>query len=543
MARKPQLLDRFGNPLRRSELTREVAAPTFGGARSPMLGYAADGLNPIRLTQILRAADNGDPVRYMELAETIEERDPHYLGVLGTRKRAVSQLDIKVKPGGKTPKAKEMAARVEAWVDRDELSGELFEILDAVGKSYSLTEILWDRSAGQWEPKRLERRDQRWFRFERQNLSVPLVLDDLGREQPLPAFKFIYARMSAKSGLPLRSGIARVASWVWLFKALTQRDWAIFTQTYGQPLRVGKYGQGASEEDRKTLFHAVANIAGDMAAIIPEGMMIEFAQMPNLGAALDLYERRCDWLDKQTSKLVLGQTATTDAVTGGLGSGKEHREVQEDIERADAKQLTAIINQDLIQPWMMLEFETTDELPRIVIGREEGEDLAALSSAAAPFLAYGYRPKAEMLEKMGLELAPKSPNSASQPETAPDEPDDGTANPSESEFKYHLNTRNGSGAGVVALQAETPPTGLSGDHGPEADLADRLETEATPAIGALMAQVEALLATSSSLEDFREKLFAAYPDLDAAQLSRVTAQAIFAAEAGGRAMIEDNADA
>jgi phage gp29-like protein len=74
----------------------------------------------------------------------------------------------------------------------------------------------------------------------------------------------------AKSGLPIRSGIARLATWSWMFKAFTQRDWAIFTQTFGQPVRVGKYPAGATEEDKDTLFRAVANIAGDCAAIIPE---------------------------------------------------------------------------------------------------------------------------------------------------------------------------------------------------------------------------------------------------------------------------------
>ncbi len=53
-------------------------------------------MSPQRLAAILRAADMGDAIRYFELAETIEERDLHYLGVLGTRRRAVAQLDISV---------------------------------------------------------------------------------------------------------------------------------------------------------------------------------------------------------------------------------------------------------------------------------------------------------------------------------------------------------------------------------------------------------------------------------------------------------------
>jgi len=84
--------------------------------------------------------------------------------------------------------------------------------------------------------------------------------------------------ISAKSGLPIRGGIARIAAWGWMFKMFTQRDWAIFTQNFNQPLRVGKYQNGATEEDKDTLFRAVQNIAGDCAAIMPSSMEIEFIE-------------------------------------------------------------------------------------------------------------------------------------------------------------------------------------------------------------------------------------------------------------------------
>jgi phage gp29-like protein len=145
-------------------------------------GYPADGLNPLRLAQILRSADHGDPVRYLELAEAIEERDSHYVGVLGTRKRAVSQLDITVEDSDDSPIGVEMAERVRKWLKRGELTNELFHILDAVGKGYSFTEIIWESSEGQWQPKELKLRDPRWFRFERHNLETPLMLDNSGNE-------------------------------------------------------------------------------------------------------------------------------------------------------------------------------------------------------------------------------------------------------------------------------------------------------------------------------------------------------------------------
>jgi len=62
MANRPTIYDRWGQPMRRTELKKEVAAATVGGVRSPVAGYPGDGLNPERLAAILRAADQGDPV-------------------------------------------------------------------------------------------------------------------------------------------------------------------------------------------------------------------------------------------------------------------------------------------------------------------------------------------------------------------------------------------------------------------------------------------------------------------------------------------------
>lgn len=552
MARSTQLLDRWGNPIRRTALTAEVAAATVGGVRSPISGTPADGLDPVRLAGILRSADQGDPIRYMELAEVIEERDPHYLGVLGTRRRSVSQLDITVEAASDDPVDVARADMVRTWLDRDELTEEIFHILDSIGKGYSFTEIIWDTSEGQWLPDRLELRDPRWFRFDRRDLTTPVMLDDAGQERPLDGFKFIYARMAAKSGLPLRSGLARVAMWGWLFKAYTQRDWAIFTQTYGQPLRLGKFGPSASERDKDTLFNAVANIAGDCAAIIPEGMTIDFVEAGNVGAAAGLYRERSDWLDRQISKAVLGQTATTDAETGGLGSGKEHREVQEDIERADAKALAGILNRDLIKPWMVLEFGEQKRYPRLKIGREETEDLDATASALEKLVPLGLRVSMSAVRdkfgwadpKPGEEiLAPTAPNLPPvSPKPQPTPPAEDTTGAG-SQFEYRLNTQQPELRPVPAPQADGLSAGLSAGLGPVDLLADRLATAARPAMRNMLDQIEAIMNAASSLDEFREMLLAGYPEIDADALEQVFAPAFEAAHLGGRDAVIIDTDA
>ncbi|SNS86923.1 Mu-like prophage protein gp29 [[Luteovulum] sphaeroides subsp. megalophilum] len=544
MAKTPVLLDRWGNPVNRSRLAKENVATTLGSVRSPITGYPADGLNPVRLASILREADAGDPVRYLELAETIEERDLHYLGVLGTRRRSVSQLDITVEAASDDPEDVKKAEMVRDWLRRDELAEELFHMLDCIGKGYSFTRIVWDTSEGQWRPERLEWQDPRWFRFNRNDLSTPLMLGDHGEELPLEPFRFIFAAVQAKSGIALRSGLARAAAWAWMFKAFTQRDWAIFTQTYGQPLRLGRFGPGASEEDKATLFRAVANIAGDCAAIIPESMQIDFVETKSVGATADLYKQRADWLDQQISKAVLGQTATTDAVTGGLGSGKEHRQVQEDIERADAKAMSGILNRDLIRPWIVLEYGPQQRYPRLRIARPEAEDLQAMATALAALIPLGMRvSQKKTRDRFGFD-EPENDDDIlglprpARPATAP-AADPSDRNPPIKRFSGEIKGGQPLPGPETALQAEEASAALPASADPAALLAERLATEAAPAVAGMLETVETMLAAATSLGEFREMLIAGFPELDASGLARVMANAMFAAHAGGRAAVEE----
>lgn len=542
--KRPQLLDHTGRPIQRKVLTTEVAAATIGGVRSPISGTPADGLDPEQLASILRAADQGDPVRYLELAEVIEERDAHYLGVIGTRKRSVSQIPITIKEASDKPEDVKKAEMVREWLDRGELIDELFDILDAVGKGYSFTEIIWDTSSGQWRPEKLEYRDPRWFRFNRHDLKTPMQLDESGQEKPLDPFKFIFAQVRAKSGLPIRSGLGRVAAWGYLFKKYTERDWAIFTQTYGQPLRVGKWGAGASENDKDTLFNAVANIAGDCAAIIPDSMTLDFIEAKNTNSSGDLYLKRIDHLDQQISKAVLGQTGTTDAVVGGLGSGKEHRQVQEDIERADAGSLAAIINRDLIRPWMDLEFGVQERYPTLVIARPEQEDLKTESEIVGNLHKIGLPLKTEQLyAKFGYEKPKPTDEILGQIHENGDAPADASDGGKQtSKIKRflepikHPKPEQGTQTAQQALQASQGDF-LTWDH--LGVLADKLQNEARPQIAGMMGQIEAMMAQANSLEEFRAMMLAGFGAIDTSGFEAMMAQALTSSVAGGRLAIEE----
>ena len=47
-----------------------------------------------------------------------------------------------------------------------QLDSVLFDVLDAVGKGFSATEIMWDTTGREWCPAQLKWRDPRWFAFD-----------------------------------------------------------------------------------------------------------------------------------------------------------------------------------------------------------------------------------------------------------------------------------------------------------------------------------------------------------------------------------------
>ncbi|WP_018701410.1 DUF935 domain-containing protein [Amorphus coralli] len=397
-----QLLDQYGQPIKKRELGKPVAGPTLGGVRPVISGHPAEGLTPRRLARIHKAAAEGDPLAYFELAEDIEERDLHYLGVLSTRKRSVAQLPMTVTPASDDAEHKKHAELVQSWINDEILAAALFDMLDAIGKGFSVMEIDWRYHMGHLCPRELIYRPQRWFMFDRDDGETVLLREGVAGE-PLQPHLFAVHRHRSKSGLTVRSGLARVASWAWMYKSFTLKDWAIFTQNFGMPIRIGKFGPNASEEEKDVLWRAVSNIAGDCAAIIPASMVIEFEEVDAKTSSSELYEKRADWMDRQVSKAVLGQTTTTDAISGGHAVSQEHRLVQEDIERSDAAIVSATVNSQIVPNLVAFNFGPQDRYPKVRIGRPDEVPLEQFATAFDKVAKHGVTaPLSYMRGRLGI---------------------------------------------------------------------------------------------------------------------------------------------
>jgi phage gp29-like protein len=436
------LYDAYGREVDTGMLSGEQAAPTMAGIRNIYsVMHPSVGLTPHRLSQILQAAEIGDPYLYLELAEEMEEKDLHYLAVLGTRKNAVSQLDLIVRAASSASEDQRAASIVREMIVEGpiQLDSVMFDILDAVGKGFSATEIMWDRSGREWAPVELKWRDPRWFAFDWISGEQMLVRTLKGEMEatpsragvsprhfggdvpgwtqtgigiqpmtaPLAPFKFIVHFAKAKAGLPIRGGLARAAGWSYLFKNYVLKDWVTFTEVFGQPLRVGKYHPGASEQDKQALLQAVSNIGTDAAAIIPESMLIEFTEAHQSSSA-ELYEHFCEYLDAQVSKAVLGQTLTTEMPrTGGSRAAAQvHDAVRRDILNADARRLSATLKRDLIQPVVDLNMGPQTRYPTIELGLPDDSDVKVFAEIVAMLADRGLRVSQKtILDKLGIAQA------------------------------------------------------------------------------------------------------------------------------------------
>ena len=387
-----------------SELTGpERSGPTLAGVRDPIGGNPAAGLTPDRLAVILRGAAEGDWTDYLELAEAMEERDPHYRAVLGVRKRSVAQLPVTVEAASDDPAHEEHADFIRRWIKRGTLRKSLFDVLDAVGKGYSVHEIIWESKPAHVWPIRMHYRPQRWFEADLIDRDTPR-LRQLGYQEDLPQHRYLLHIHKDKSGALIRSGIAYAAAWGWMMKRFTDHDWAQFVRAYGQPIRLGKYDSGSTEEDRDILWRAVSNVAGDLAAIIPAGMSVEFVSAAQSGASPEVHEKRCNYIDQQISKLVLGQTTTTDAINGGHAVSQEHREVAGDIERADALMLSAAITEQLV-PWIIaLNYGPQEDYPVVAIGRPDEMPIKEWVQAIKDLAPLGLRVETgQIYDRLGIE--------------------------------------------------------------------------------------------------------------------------------------------
>lgn len=494
------------------DLTGEVAAAT---AIRSAWGYdsVAGGLSPTRLADIIRSANDGDMNAYLTLAEEMEERDPHYSSVMRTRRLAVTGLDIEVIAAGDSAKDKEIAEDIRHITQKAEFYTLINDLMDAIGKGYSVAEIMWERGS-KWTPKKFIWRDPRFFMPHPKRPDELRIVDeaDYMNGLEIPPYKFVIHKPSMKAGLALRGGLARLVALSYVCKMYGLKDWLAFAEVYGKPIRIGRYGNSATPNDKKVLKSALATLGSDAAAILPVEMEVEIVEaVKGATGGNVVFEKLVNWLDRQVSKAVLGQTMTTDDGSS-MAQANVHNDVRLDLIEADAKQLAATINRDFIKPYIDINYGEQESYPRIKILLPDNTDLDAEAG------------RLETLVNLGLPVSKKQAYErfgVAPPENDEDTLQGGGKGPfDQSRAENRAAAPGCPSCGKAKNTADTQADDV--DLAVE-DMMGDWQRVMSPALEAVRKAVN----SATSLEDLRDALGKMSPEIDTSELVTVLATATF----------------
>jgi phage gp29-like protein len=516
------LYDQFGREIRveKRPETREVAV---AAVRDRWSTYPSQGLTPQKLTTLFKQADGGDVYAQAELFEEMEEKDTHLFSQLQTRKNAVLGLEYAVTPYSDSAEDKKIAEFVgDVFSNLNDFDDHLLDALDAVGKGYSMSEIMWATDGNRAVIERLE-----WIHAKKaiftdmaadswqKTYEMPRVVTEAEpfMGEIMPPFKMIYHRYKARSGYDTRAGVLRVCAWMYLFKNYSLKDWVAFMEVFGMPIRLGKYDAGAGQADKDALITAIGSLGSDAAGIISKNTEIEFVETTKGQSKENPFSVLANFCDAQISKAILGQTLTTqEGSSGSYSLGQVHDLVRHDLIKADCEALSKTLRFQAVRPLVGYNFGWDKPLPKFKFKFEPPEDLKALSEVYKNLSEINYPLTVEHVSERFKIPAPQKGETVLAPKTSP-----------------------------MALK-HSRVVAKSGRFSPEQEniegLVEASQKKATQALSGLTVPIRAMIATANSLEEIRDRIIASYSDMNPSELEDLLARAMFAAELYGRAAVE-----
>lgn len=140
--------------------------------------------------------------------------------------------------------------------------------------------------------------------------------------------------------------LARAAPWV-IYKRNTTADWAQFSEVFGMPIQ--EYTYETDDEDARARALQDANSIGSLATFIHgKDTELQLREAGNKTGSAEVYDRFIERCNSEISKLILGNTLTTEASTNGTQAlGTVHKKVEEAVAKADREFVLNVLNYDM----------------------------------------------------------------------------------------------------------------------------------------------------------------------------------------------------
>ena len=288
------------------------------------------GIDISDYTAAIKAAENVDTPNRTRLYDLYADvlMDTHLSCVIEKRINAVLCSDIEFRRDGKPDGAINEQIR-SPWFTR-----LIRDILDARFWGFTLCQFY---------------RDGDWIDY----ILVP-------RKHACPVRQIIKRNQGDSAGIPweeyeqlLYVGeaedlglLAKAAPWV-IYKRNSTGDWSQFSEVFGMPIQ--EYVYDSDDDDSRQRAIEDARNVGSLATFVHgKDSSLNLIESGNKTGSADVYERLIERCNSEISKLILGNTLTTEASeTGTQALGSVHKKVEDKVEQADRLYVLDVLNYNM----------------------------------------------------------------------------------------------------------------------------------------------------------------------------------------------------
>lgn len=300
------------------------------------------GIDIADYTAAIRAAENVDWPQRSKLYDLYADilMDSHLSCVIEKRRNAVLCSDIEFRRNGKPDD------RVNEQIRSPWFSRLITDIIDAKFWGFTLCQFFKD---GEWVDYSLIPRKH----------ADPVKRIILHRQTDITGTSWdeypdlLFVGREDDLGL-----LAKAAPWV-IYKRNTTGDWSQFSEVFGMPIQ--EYTYDTDDEDSRQRAIDDASNAGSLAVFVHgKDTTLNLVEAGNKTGSADVYERLCERCNNEISKLILGNTLTTESSeTGTQALGTVHKKVEDKVTQADRLYLLDVLNYDMGDIFLRMGINTT----------------------------------------------------------------------------------------------------------------------------------------------------------------------------------------